>query len=267
MLKTNGIIKLTLRENLRGQLLWTSSISGCVLLLLMALLSGVALSHEGRVIDVVSYFAADQLLLFVGLLSGSSICSNDFSSRGIAELYIPAGASRQSVYMARLLAYSVVLLVLAVALFSLKAFALPGISETSYATNLQIQSLMLLFAWLKSISALALAGLLGSLVRPLYAILATITLYSFGHLTSSLDSLVSSGISVSQNGDLNQTNSFLLTLLRIWNPNLLVIQSARGEWIIPSAIQFTQAILWAFSCILVALGLTFARLKKIDLRP
>ena len=48
MLKTTGIIKLTLRENLRGQLLWTSAISGCILLVLMAVLSGVALSHDHR---------------------------------------------------------------------------------------------------------------------------------------------------------------------------------------------------------------------------
>ncbi|MEN9826881.1 MAG: hypothetical protein RI953_2626 [Pseudomonadota bacterium] len=267
MLKTTGIIKLTLRENLRGQLLWTSAISGCVLLVLMAVLSGVALSHEARVIDIISYFAADQLLLFVALLSGSSICSNDFSSRGIAELYIPAGATRQSVYLARLIAYAAVLLMLATALFALKIFALPGFSEINYGMNFQIQVLMLFYSWLKGIAALAIAGLLGSLVRPLYAVLATVTLFSFGHLTSSLDSLVNSGIALNPAADLSQTNLLLLGLLKIWNPNLLVLESARGEWIFPPAQQIAQAAAWAICCILISTGLAFARINKIDLRP
>ena len=267
MLKTTGIIKLTLRENLRGQLLWTSAISGCILLVLMAVLSGVALSHEARVIDVVSYFAADQLLLFVALLSGSSICSNDFSSRGIAELYIPAGASRQSVYLARMIAYAAVLLMLAIALFAIKIFALPGFSEISYGMNLQIQLLMLFYSWLKGISALAIAGLIGSLVRPLYAVLATVTLFSFGHLTSSLDSLVNSGVTLNPGVDVSQTNLFLLGLLKVWNPNLLVVESARGEWILPPTLQIIQAAAWALSCISISTGLACAKLNKIDLRP
>ena len=69
MLRVSGVFKITLRENLRGQLLWTSGISGFVLLLLMSTLSGSALTHESRIIDVFSYFISDQLLLLVGIFS------------------------------------------------------------------------------------------------------------------------------------------------------------------------------------------------------
>lgn len=267
MLKTSGIIQLTLRENLRGQLLWISVTAGTVLLILLAILSGIALSHESRVIDVFSYFAADQLLLLIAVFSGSTICATDFTSRGLAELYIPAGASRHSLYIARLFAYAVVLLALAAALFALKIFILPRMSENPESVSLYIQFAMLFFAWLKSLTALSVAGFMGTLVRPIYAIIATITLFSFGHLTASFDTLMSAGAALNQ--DLPQTNNggVLFWLLRFWNPNLLIVNSARGEWVPPTSADIAQALCWALAFILIPIAFAVMRLNRIDVRP
>ncbi|NBX16935.1 MAG: hypothetical protein EBR09_06170 [Proteobacteria bacterium] len=266
MLKTSGIVKLTLLENLRGQLLWASAIAGGLLLFLMATLSGITLSHESRVIDVFSYFIADQLLLFVAVISGSNICSLDFSSRGVAELFIPAGIHRNNLYLARFFAFSCMLLVLALPLFALKIFVLPKLAEGVTATEYKIQLTMLLFAWLKSLTALSIAGLLGSLVRPLYAILGVITLYSVGHLTSSFDSLLSAPQAISGVQETSKISSVLYTALKVWNPNLLVVDSIKGEWILPDSINFAIAVLWAVSFICLPLGLTFVSLKSRDVR-
>jgi len=266
MLKTSGIIKLTLRENLRGQILWSSAIAGGVLLLLMSVLSGVTLSHQSRVIDVFSYFAADQLLLFVAILSGSQICSTDFSSRGLAELFIPAGTSRQSLYVARFIAFASMLLTLALALFLLKIFILPRLADEIDKTQYNIQLTMLLFAWLKSLTALSVAGFFGSLVRPLYAILASVTLFSIGHLTSSFDSLLHAAQPINNTPGVSEGNSFLYFIFKIWNPNLLIVDSAKGEWIQPSASNIIAGALWAAAFVFIPMGLAFIRLQKIDLR-
>ncbi|MEN9808495.1 MAG: hypothetical protein RLZZ488_62 [Pseudomonadota bacterium] len=267
MLKTSGIIRLTLRENLRGQLLWVSATAGSVLLILLSVLSGVALSHESRVIDVFSYFAADQLLLLLAVFSGSSICSTDFSSRGLAELYIPAGASRLSLYIARLFAYAVVLLALATVLFGLKIFILPRLSENQESVSFYIQFNMLFFAWLKSLTALSVAGFMGTLVRPIYSTIATITLFSFGHLTASFDTLMSAGTALNQDISAAHNGGILYWLLKIWNPNLLIVNSTRGEWIAPTPADTAQALSWALAFILIPIACAVIRLNRIDVRP
>lgn len=267
MLKTSGILRLTLRENLRGQLLWSSAISGSVLLILLTTLSGVALSHESRVIDVFSYFAADQLLLFVSVLSGSSICATDFSSRGLAELYIPAGTPRQNLYLTRLFAYSVVTLTLAMTLYGIKILLLPRLAESPRSINYEVQFTMLFFSWLKSLTALAISGFFGCLVRPIYSVLATITLFSFGHLTASFDSLLNSSSTLNSEQHVSQTSAFLYYIFKIWNPNLLVVDSAKGAWIQPSFEAFQQGITWALGFIFIATALAFVRISRIDVRP
>jgi hypothetical protein len=266
MLKTSGIIKLTLLENLRGQLLWASAIAGGLLLFLMATLSGITLSHEARVIDVFSYFAADQLLLFVAIISGSGICATDFSSRGVAELFIPAGVHRNSLYLARFFAFTCMLFTLAIPLFALKIFVLPRLADEMLIIQYKVQLTMFLFAWLKSVTALAISGLLGSLVRPLYAILASITLFSVGHLTSSFDSLLNSPQATLSVAETSKISAFFYSIMKIWNPNLLVVDSVKGEWVQPSFQNILSAILWSCSFILIPAGLTFLRLKRMDLR-
>jgi hypothetical protein len=266
MLKTSGIIKLTLRENLRGQILWTSGLAGIVLLILTAALSGIALTHENRVIDVFGYFAADQLLLLIAIYSGASICQTDFSSRGLAELYIPAGLPRHILYFARLMAFATVLAALATAFFALKTLVLPHLAESPKGIDYSIQFTMMIYSWLKSLAALCLAGFLGCLVRPLFAVLGTLTLFSFGHLTSSFDSLLSAASAVRSAEALSESGRTFYFVFKIWNPNLLVVESLKGEWIQPTWIQFLQGLSWSASCICIFSALAIVRLQKIDLR-
>lgn len=266
MLKTSGIIKLTLRENLRGQLLWTSAIVGVILLTISALMSGIALTREFRVIDVFSYFAADQLLTVVALLSGSSVCSIDFSARGLGELFIPSGTPRSSIYLARLSAHATVLLALSIAFFCMKAFLLPLFAEFPKETDLNIQLTMFLFSWFKSLTVLAIAGFLGSLVRPLFSILGTFTLFSFGHLTAAFDSLLNTSQALNSSGEMSQTSKALYLVLKIWNPNLLIVNSSKGEWLQPSGAEITLGLSWALSFIFLSFALTSLGVRKIDLR-
>lgn len=266
MLKTSGIISLTLRENLRSQLLWSSAVGGAVILILVGVLSGIALSHESRVIDVFSYFAADQILLLVAILSGASICVTDFSSRGLAELFVPAGIPRYRLYVARLQAYATLLLALAVQLYALKILVLPYLADHPKPTPLLTHLSMLFFSWLKSIAALAISAFLGSLVRPLFAVLAAYTLFSFGHLTASFDALLNTAELGQSQEHLSGSSEFLYKLLKVWNPNLLVIDSLKGEWIQPDTMAILTGLLWALGVILISTALAIGRINRLDIR-
>jgi hypothetical protein len=266
MLRVSGVFKITLRENLRGQLLWTSGISGFVLLLLMSTLSGSALTHESRIIDVFSYFISDQLLLLVGIFSGASLCSTDFSARGVSELYIPAGVSRHGLLLTRFMAYAIVLLFLASVLYLFKHTVLPFLADNPQQPSIATHLTMFLFSWLKGLTALSIATLLGSVARPLYAILGTLTLFSFGHLTSTFDSLLSSSTLEQAESQIGTVNAFFYSLLKIWNPNLLVVESLQGQWLAPTIESVTVGVLWAVGFIMVSLGLAIVRVNRIDIR-
>jgi len=266
MLQTSGIFKLTLRENLRGQVLWTSTLVGSVLLILTGVIGGIALSHENRVVDVFSYFISDQLLLLVGIFSGASLCSNDFSARGMAELYIPAGVSRHALFLARLNAYAFMLLLVSMALYCLKIFLLPQLADVPTALNLKIQCVMIIFSWLKSTTALAIAAFFGCLARPLFASLATLILFSMGHLTSTFDSLLTSAQLSRANDTLGLLYGPLYFALKIWNPSLLTVESLNGEWLIPAGQAILLAISWSAGFILCAVALALFRINSMNIR-
>lgn len=265
MLKTLGIFKLTIRENLRGQILWSSAISGLVLILVMTFLSSAALSHESRIIDVFSYFVSDQMLLLVGIFSGAAICSTDFSARGVAELYIPAGVSRRRLLLTRALGHAINLLFLALALYAIKLI-LPYLGRHPALPVLKIQVIMFFFGFLKGVTALCIAMFIGSIARPLYSILGTLTLFSFGHLTSTFDSLMGSTNFSQSESQLGFFSSLIYNVFKIWNPNLLVLESARGSWLIPSFESIIISTLWAFGFILISIGFTLVRLNRTDIR-
>ena len=60
MIKMRGLLTLTLKEHLRGQIVWVSGFVIVLLMLLVTLISGAALTHESRVLDVFSYFIFHQ---------------------------------------------------------------------------------------------------------------------------------------------------------------------------------------------------------------
>jgi hypothetical protein len=266
MLRVAGILGITFKENLRGQILWTSAIAGLVLLMLVSILSGTALTHENRILDVFSYFIADLLLLFVGIFSGAAICSSDFSARGIAELYVPAGIKRHSILFARVVAHATILILLAASLYLFKSLVLPLLTDFPRPPDMRIHLVMFCYSVLKSITALCLATFLGAMARPLYAVLGTLTLFSIGHLTSTLDSLLTSTTQQHAQDSIGLINSSFYSTLKIWNPNLLVVESIKGEWLMPTPESLGAAILWATGFSLGSLGLALWRVNSIDIR-
>jgi hypothetical protein len=266
MLRVAGILGITFKENLRGQVLWTSAIAGLVLLMLVSILSGTALTHENRILNVFSYFIADLLLLFVAIFSGAVICSTDFSARGIAELYVPAGIKRHSILFARVLAHATILALLGVCLYLCKTALLPLLTDFPSPPLIRVHIVMFLFSFLKSCTALCMATLLGTLARPLYAVLGTLTLFSIGHLTSTLDSLLSSTSQEQAQGSIGLLNSVFYSVLKVWNPNLLVLESIKGEWLMPSMENIFAATLWAMGFCLGSLGLALLRINRLDIR-
>jgi hypothetical protein len=266
MLKTTGIFKLTLRENLRGQILWSSAVAGLVLLLIMGILSGAAISHENRIIDVFSYFVSDVLLLMVALFSGAGICSSDFSARGVAELYIPSGISRTQLLLTRLAGHAIILFLLAIVLYVFKSAVIPFMTDSPKPPNLKIHFFMFIFSWLKAMAALSIAVLLGSLARPLYAILGTLTLFSFGHLTSTFDALLGSTTFDQSEAQISALNRILYGIFKVWNPNLLLVESIQGEWMMPSSNDVVSGVLWAAGFVTLGVGLTAWRINRMDIR-
>lgn len=266
MLRIKGIFILTLREHLRGQILWVSGFVSVLLLLLAAFFSGVALTHEARVLDVFSYYAIDQILMFLGIFAGASIFNQDFSSRGIAELLIPSGYSRQTILLVRMLAFSLILLSVAFLLFTIKSFLLPSFADFPQAPNRTAHLVMFLFSYLKSITGLSVATFIGCLTRPVFAVLGAITLFSVGHLTASLDSLLNAGEEFQSTDSMNALSAALYQLFSFWNPGVLVLDSFKGEWILPNAETFASACLWATGVVLISLSAAIASLKMTDIK-
>jgi ABC-type transport system involved in multi-copper enzyme maturation permease subunit len=266
MLRIKGILILTLREHLRGQLLWVSAFVSVLLLLLATFLSGVALTHEARVLDVFSYYAIDQILIFLGIFAGASIFSQDFSSRGIAELLIPSGYSRQTILIVRVLGFALILLSVAFLLFTLKSFLLPFFAEFPQAPNRTAHLVMFLFSYLKSVAGLLVATFIGCLTRPVFAVLGAITLFSLGHLTASLDTLFAAGEGIQSTNNMSALSAALYQLFSFWNPGVLVLESFKGEWVLPNTETFVSAFLWAAGVVLVSLVAAVTALTRVDIK-
>lgn len=267
MLKISGVLTLTLREHLRGQLMWTTGFVSVLLLLLVALLSGVALSHENRVLDVFSYYINDQVLLFIGIFSGAAIFTQDFSARGIAELLIPSGYPRHLILLVRMLGFVIVLCMLALFIFSIKSFLLPLLTDFPQAANYRVHMFMFFLSLLKSISGLTVATLLGCVARPIFAVLATITLYSVGQITASFDSLMHSANHTTPSEELGFLSTILYKVFSIWNPGILVLESVHGQWVIPDPQSLMAACVWATGVILLSGGLAMLSVSRADIKP
>jgi hypothetical protein len=266
MIKMRGLLTLTLKEHLRGQIVWVSGFVIVLLMLLVTLISGAALTHESRVLDVFSYFISDQILLFLGIFFGASICSHDFSSRGIAELLIPSGCSRSAILIVRIIGFAIVLLSIAIVIFSVHSFLLPHFAEFPRTPDRKAHFAMFILSYLKSITGLSVATSIGCIARPVFAVLGSLTLFSVGHLTASLDTLINASGSAVASDELGAFSAFFYKLFSIWNPGVLVLESIRGEWILPNLQAFTVACLWAAGVILTSLGLALMTLTRIDIR-
>ena len=226
-MKFLSIVKLTIAESLLGPLFWISFTTGTLLVASAALLSGAALSHTGRLLDVSSYFVIDLLVFAVACFQGSSLYSRNFSTRGLSEIAIPMGFSRESLITSRLLGESLSLVGITGLLYAFRFFAFFIVDEN--LTGLLQPSLqMALFTSLKAILACVCAAFLGSLTRPVIATLGTFAFFFLGHYSSGITGL--RGLVENANPLVSPFLTFLLRIFKVWNPNHLVLESFAGEW-------------------------------------
>jgi hypothetical protein len=256
------LCKLTWLENLKGQIIWIACGVGVLILCAVAVLSGAALTHQGRLLDVSTYFFIDATLFLTALFIGAQAFPRDFTNRGLAELLVPTGTLKGVLYLSRLTGHATLLIVLAAFLFLFRhaAFLLAQ-STDSAATATTL--LMFLLTSLKLTLALCVAAALSVFTRPIISMLGTIALFLFGHFSSGVSGL--SGIDAQADRLLSQESALLFKFFRIWNPNSLVLESFQGAWETPSLVELTTRISWGVGAIFVflAAGILAAQNKEI----
>ena len=256
------LCKLTWLESLKGQVLWIACGVGVLILCAVAVLSGAALSHQDRLLDVSTYFFVDATLFLTALFIGSQAFPRDFTNRGLAEILVPGGILKGVLYLSRLAGHASLLVTLAAFLFLFRhvAFAL---ADSTGAGAFDTTVSMWLLSSLKLTLALCAAALLGIFTRPIIAMLGTLGLFLFGHFSSGLSGL--RGLEADPGHLVTQETAFLLKAFRLWNPNALVLESFQGAWESPDARELTLRVAWGVGAIAVfaALGALSAQRKEI----
>jgi ABC-type transport system involved in multi-copper enzyme maturation permease subunit len=253
---------LTWRENLKGQILWIGFGAGLLVLLATGVLSGAALSHQDRLLDVSTYFLIDATVFLTALFLGSTLFSRDFCNRGLAEILIPAGVSRSRLYLGRLIGHATMLAPLCFFLFAFRAIPV-FLGEGTLKTLTYTSLIMTFFCTFKAILALHVAAFLGITTRPVIALLGSLAFFLFGHFSSGI-----SGVQgLSQDGDywLSQHLALLYKFFRIWNPNFLLLESWQGAWESPTQWELLQRLGWGAAAIVLfaALGAGLAARQEI----
>jgi ABC-type multidrug transport system permease subunit len=251
---------MTTHEHLSGQIVWIALGVGVITLAMTAFISDAALSHQARMVDLSTYFLIDMVSLLTAVFTGSSVFSKDFSNRGIAELVIPSGMSRSSLILWRISAHGINIFVVTAILFLTRQLAFL-IAQVTTATMLRDSLTMFLFCSLKTILALAVATCLGCFTRPVVALLGTMTLFLLGHFSSGISG--ARGIA-DEGAPVSPVTEFLLKVLRIWNPNNLVLESLKGTWETPKWPELVTRVGWGLAAIAVFAILAALIVRKRD---
>lgn len=262
-MKPASIFKLTIYENISGQIFWISFFVAALLLFMLALISDLALTHQARMLDAASYFAIDIISFLTASMLGSQLFSRDFSNRGLAEIAIPSGMSRSSLLLSRLSSHIFTMTCIVVSLMIVRLFSL-YITGSLHSQGIQSTLQMFGFVTLKMALACSVATFLGCHTRPAISLLGTLSLFAFGHFSSGL-----SGVKALSEGEgnlISPTMSFLLQALRIWNPNFLILESLGGKWEHPAAPEYLMRLAWgaAALCFFVVFAMISVRRKDID---
>jgi hypothetical protein len=237
-MKFKGFFLLTLQENFKGQIVWIAIAVGLFVLGLGAFLSGAAVSHQDRMFDTTSYFVIDLVVFFTSCIIGSQVYSKDFSNRGICELLIPKGTSRVSILSARILSHLFLLFPLVIFMYVFRFlgfFFVAALEMPSLALTIS----MVAYTWLKACAGFTLAAFLGCLVRPVVALLGSITLFFLGHYQAGVTALADNG-----NDEISQSTQNLIQIFKFWNPNFLVVQSYKGVWEQFTGADFLMRVCW-----------------------
>lgn len=250
-MRPSALLKLSLHENFTGQVLWIGLGVGVCVVGLAATLAGAALSHEVRALDTASYFLTDVILFLSAIFLGAHQFSRDFSNRGLAEITLTSGMRRESLFAWRVVAHSLSLLPLALLLFatrlaSLALVELPSSQSASvWKAVLGSTALMFVFCVVKSTLACAAAAVLGVFVRPVIALLGTLGLFTLGHFSAGVSGL--QGL-IEDGGHLvSPSVNVMFRILRLWNPNALVLESFQGVWETPQALEIYTRLGWGMA--------------------
>jgi hypothetical protein len=256
-----SILKMTAHENYSGQILWLSAGVGAITLLLMALLSESAVNHQERLVDVASYFLIDLVPFITAIFMGSFMFSRDFSNRGIAEIAIPGGVSRITLFFWRSFSHGICLALLigVLACVRLAAFA---IADVWNMAALKSTLLMFFLCSIKTMLAFSLAAFVGCFARPVIALIGTLGIFAIGHFSAGVQGL--HGM-IQEARTVSPVEEFLFKALRVWNPNYLVLESFRGSW---ETLNFSEIALrfgWGFAAIGVFLAAAFLAIRNRDI--
>ena len=261
-MNTVHLWKLTWRENLGGQVVWIAAGTGVLILTALAALSGAALTYQDRLVDVSTYFLVDAVTFLTGLFLGAGLFSRDFTSRGLAELLVPRGVGKHTLYLGRLSGLASLLAALALVLFLFRgvAFALADGSQGAFSHAALV---MFLFCATKTALALSVGALLGVFVRPVIALLAGIGLFLFGHFSSGVSGL--HGVAEEGGALVSPVLGVLFRIVRVWNPNFLVLESFQGGWETPTVGEVLLRLSWGAGAIALCatLGACAARMKEV----
>ncbi|MCA2958955.1 MAG: hypothetical protein IOD12_01795 [Silvanigrellales bacterium] len=237
---------LTWLENLRGQVVWIACGVGVLILCAVAVLSGAALSHQERLLDVSTYFFIDATLFLTALFMGSQVFPRDFSNRGLAEILVPGGFPKSLLFLSRMAGHATLLVALGLVLFLFRhaAFAL---ADSSVAASIAVTPLMLILSALKLTLTLCVSAFFGIHTRPVVAMLGTLALFLFGHFSSGVSGL--RGLADDPERLVSGELAFLFQFFRIWNPNFLVLESFQGVWESPPGSELALRVAWGASAI------------------
>lgn len=254
---------LTWFENLRGQVVWIAFGVGTLILCAMALLSGAALSHQGRLLDVSTYFLIDATLFLTGLFVGAQVFPRDFSNRGLAEILAPAGFPKALLFLSRVAGHASLLVVLGAFLFLFRhgAFAL---ADSLDAGQTQVTALMAVLSSFKLTLALCVSAFFGIFTRPVVAMLGTLALFLFGHFSTGITGL--QGLTENPESLVSKEIAFLFHFFRIWNPNFLVLESFQGAWESPGTAELLSRLAWGAGAIgaFATVGALLAHAKDVS---
>ncbi len=263
-MKPATFVCITAHENSKGQVFWIGMGVAVLLLLFVLFLADTSHSFQSRMLETGSYFLCDLVAFLTATWLGSAQYSRDFSNRGLAELCIPAGISRESLLAWRLAGQAFCLAALCACLGVVRLGAVLVMEHQLTSVQVEEALVMFLFAFLKSCLALTAAAFMGTVTRPLIAVLAVLGLFALGHFGGSVSGV--QGIAEDQGGvPLSPIASALFSIFRFWNPNLLVLDSFSGTWDHPDVLDVCARLLWGLCGSAFFLLLSFLALRKRDI--
>lgn len=243
MTRYQFILRVTLREFVRGQYYWFTLIGYLLLIFIAASFSELGPESTGYLFQSFVYYFATTLTLVVSALIGSHQWNRDFSRTGLAELLCNHKTSGYHLFLARWISYALAMFLLIICLFALltlgeHAFA---IDSTPFSALMQMFCKTVVYGWL----AYTLSATLGIIVRPPLAFLSTILMFIIGNVTEVLGAVAS--FDNSRSTWSSETLMPIIEIIRLWKPQVLIQNHDSNSWVVDSISLFASQLAWGMS--------------------